>query len=89
MATRATILKFTYWSYVGGGKGCSIICWGTMDASQKVAGSIPDEVIVIFNCLNPSSRTMALGPTQPLKGCWPEHKADSLTAICELIIYKM
>jgi hypothetical protein len=30
------------------------------------AGSIPDEVITFFNLSNPSSRTMALGLTQPL-----------------------
>jgi hypothetical protein len=29
-----------------------------------VAGSIPDEVIEVFN--SPSNRTMALGSTQPL-----------------------
>jgi hypothetical protein len=29
-------------------------------------GSIPDEVIGFFNGPNPSSRTMALGLTQPL-----------------------
>jgi hypothetical protein len=29
--------------------------------SQKVMGSIPDEVTVFFNWLNPSSHTMALG----------------------------
>jgi hypothetical protein len=34
--------------------------------SRKVAGSIPDEVIWFFNWPNPSSRTMALGSTQPL-----------------------
>jgi hypothetical protein len=35
-------------------------------ASWKVAGSIPDEVIGFFNSPKPSSRTMALGSTQPL-----------------------
>jgi hypothetical protein len=48
--------------------------WGTRYRSWlrhyatrlKVAGSIPDDVIEIFNCPNPSSRTMALGWTQPL-----------------------
>jgi hypothetical protein len=55
-------------------------------------GSIPDEVTGFFNRPNPSSRTMALGSTQPLTemstrnlpGCkWrPARKAD-LTAICE------
>jgi hypothetical protein len=29
-------------------------------------GSIPDDVIGFFNSHNPSSRTMALGSTQPL-----------------------
>jgi hypothetical protein len=35
-------------------------------ANRKVAGSIPDGVIGIFYCNNPSGRTMALGSTQPL-----------------------
>jgi hypothetical protein len=67
--------------------------------SRKVAGSIPDEVIGVFSWSNPSSRTMALGSTQPLtdlstrnypggKGR-PMLKADNLTAICEPIVYKM
>jgi len=34
--------------------------------SRKVAGSIPDSVIGIFNWHNPFDRTMALGSTQPL-----------------------
>jgi hypothetical protein len=34
--------------------------------SRMVAGSIPYEVIEFFNLPNPSSRTMALGSTQPL-----------------------
>jgi hypothetical protein len=34
--------------------------------SRKVAGSILDEVIELFNWPNPSSRIMALGSTQPL-----------------------
>jgi hypothetical protein len=61
--------------------------------SWKVTGSIPDEVIWFFNWSNPSSRTTALGLTQPLtemnirnrpegKGR-PAHKANNLTAICE------
>jgi hypothetical protein len=62
--------------------------------SQNVAGSIPDEVIGIFNWPNPSSRAME--STQPLtemstrnrpgsKGR-PARKADKLTAICEPIV---
>jgi hypothetical protein len=64
--------------------------------SRYVAGSIPDEVTGFFNWPNPSSRTMALGLTQPLtetatgnpprdKGR-PARGADNLTAICEPIV---
>jgi hypothetical protein len=34
--------------------------------NRKVAGSIPDGAIGFFHWHNPSSRTMALGSTQPL-----------------------
>jgi hypothetical protein len=34
--------------------------------SREVAGSVPDVVIGIFHLLNPSSRTTALGSTQPV-----------------------
>jgi len=34
--------------------------------TREVAGSIPDGVIGIFHCHNPSGRTMALGLTLPL-----------------------
>jgi hypothetical protein len=61
--------------------------------SRKDEGSIPRKVIGFFNWPNPSSRTMALGSTQPLtemstrnlpvgKGR-PTSKADNVTAICE------
>jgi hypothetical protein len=67
--------------------------------SRKVAGSIPDEVIGFLNWPNPSSRTMALGSTQPLtemstsrlpgdKGRLAR-KADNLTVIRKLIVYKI
>jgi hypothetical protein len=60
--------------------------------SFKLAGSIPKEVTGFFSRSNPSSRTMALGSTQPLtemstrnlpggKG-WPARKVDNLTAVC-------
>jgi hypothetical protein len=57
--------------------------------TRKDAGSIPDEVTGFFNRPNHSSRTMALGLTQPLTEMstrdlpWskgrPAHKADNLT----------
>jgi hypothetical protein len=61
----------------------------------QVAGSNPGEVD-FFNLLNPSSRTMGLGSTQPLTEIstrnisggngQPARKADNLTAICEPIV---
>jgi hypothetical protein len=63
--------------------------------SRKVTGSIPDEVIRFFNWPNSSSRTMALGSTQPLTEMSTRNlpggkgrrarKAD-FTAICEPIV---
>jgi hypothetical protein len=73
--------------------------WGTTLQAREVAGSIPDDVIGLFNWSNPSSRTMALGSTQTLTEMstrnLPEGKgrqtrnADNLTAICEPIVQKM
>jgi hypothetical protein len=77
---------------------CSIF-GGHYATSQKVAGSIPVEVIGFFDGPNPSSRTMALGSTQPLREMSTRklpggkersaREADNLTAICEAIVYKM
>jgi hypothetical protein len=64
--------------------------------SRKVVCSIPDEATGILNWPNPSSRTIALGSTEPLtemstrnfpgfKGR-PARKAVNLTAICEPIV---
>jgi hypothetical protein len=68
-------------------------------ASWKVTGLIPDEVIGFFNGPNPSSYTIAMGLTHPLTEMstrnlpggkwWLVHKADSLTDIRDLIIYKI
>jgi hypothetical protein len=67
-----------------------------LPTSQKVASSIPNKATGFFNWPNPSSRTIALGSTQPLnemstrnppgdKGR-PAHGDDNLTAISELIV---
>jgi hypothetical protein len=63
--------------------------------SQKLVGSI-HHVIAFFDWPNPSSRTIALGSTQPLTEMSTrnlpggkeqrKHKADNLTAICEPIV---
>jgi len=57
----------------------------------KFACSIPDDIIGIFHCHNPSDRTMALGSTQSLTEMstrsisWgkkrPVRMADNLTTI--------
>jgi hypothetical protein len=63
-----------------------------MCTRERTYGLSPDENIGFFNSLNPSSRTMALGSTQPLKEIStrnlpggkgrPAHNADNLTADC-------
>jgi hypothetical protein len=70
-----------------------LTAWATArPTSRKIAGSRPD-VTEYFNCPNPSSRTMALGSTQPPtemntrslfrgKGR-PARKTEKLTAIFE------
>jgi hypothetical protein len=67
---------------------------------QKVTGLSPNEVDFFnWTSFKPSSRTMALGLTQPLtemsttnlpggKGR-PARKAENLTTICEPTVYKM
>jgi hypothetical protein len=62
---------------------------GHYATSRKVAGSIPDEVIVFLNLPNPSSRIVTLSSIQPLTEMstrnlpagkrWPGRKADNLT----------
>jgi hypothetical protein len=68
---------------------------GHYATSWMVAGSSPDEVD-FFSLPSPSSRTMALGSTQPLTEMSTRNlpggigrqtrKADKLTAICEPIV---
>jgi hypothetical protein len=69
---------------------------GHYATSRKIVVSISDEVIGFFNWPNPSSRTMALGSTQPLTEMSTRNLhggkgraargADNLTAICEPIV---
>jgi hypothetical protein len=77
----------------------SKLYWGTRQCSWlrhyatswNGADSIPDEIMRFFNLRNPSSRTMALGSTQPLTEISTRnllgskerlaHKADNLTAM--------
>jgi hypothetical protein len=76
----------------------SVVGWGTTLQAGRSRDRIPDEVD-FFNLPNPSSRTMALGSTQPLTEMstrnipggeeLPARKADNLIAICEPIVYKM
>jgi hypothetical protein len=64
--------------------------------SQKVVGSIPDDITGFFIWPIPSSRTMALGLTHPLTEMSTRNrpegkrllacKADGLTVTCEPIV---
>jgi len=45
---------------------CDTAGWGSVLQVGKVAGSIPDSVIGVFQWNNPSGQTVALGSTQPL-----------------------
>jgi hypothetical protein len=70
----------------------SVVGSGTMLQAGMSPVRVPDEVD-FFNLPNPSSRTMTLGPTQPLTEMStrnlpggkkrPAHRADNLAAICE------
>jgi hypothetical protein len=63
---------------------------------RPLSSSIPNEAIFFFSLPKPSSRTMAVGSTQPLTEMntrnlaggkvRPARKADNFTAICELIV---
>jgi hypothetical protein len=93
---------FPYFEKVIGGlwgaRG-SIVGWGTMQQAWKLRDPFPMRSLDFFNWPNPSSRTMALGSTQP--PTWmntrnlpggkgrPERKVDNLTAMCEPIVQKM
>jgi hypothetical protein len=67
--------------------------------SRKITGSVPDEVVELSIDINASSRTMALGSTQPLTEIFirnipggkgrPELKADNFTAVCESNVLKI
>jgi hypothetical protein len=74
------------------GARVSIVGWGNMLQAGRSPVRVPDEVD-IFNVRNLSSRTMALGSTQPLTETStrnlpgskkrPARKADKLAAIYE------
>jgi hypothetical protein len=84
-------------SYVTGKRARgSVIGWGTMLQAGGTQDRVPMRWIYFFNLPNLSSRTMALGSTQPLiemstrklpggKGR-PARKNGNLTAICEPIV---
>jgi hypothetical protein len=89
--------KIFYWSWENLVR-CTVQLFGQRHypTIRKVTDSNPDEIIGFFNWPNHSTRTVALGPTQPLTemstrnfpGCKgrPARGADNLTAICEPIV---
>jgi hypothetical protein len=56
------IRKVLYRTGVRGG----VVGWGTALQAGRFPGPIPDGVVGIFHCHNPSGHTMVLGSTQPL-----------------------
>jgi hypothetical protein len=78
-------------------RNCSLVGWGTMLQAGKSPVRVPNEVD-FFSLPKPSSRTMALGSTQPLTEMStrnlpggrirPSHRADNLAAICEPNVWK-
>jgi hypothetical protein len=69
--------------------------WGTMLQAGRSLVQFAMRLLDFFNLPNPSSRTMALGSTQPLTEMSTRNlpggngrPADNLTAICEPIVYK-
>jgi hypothetical protein len=56
---------FVFYAVHVGARG-SVTDWGTMLQAGRSWIRVPDEVDFFFNLANPSSRTMALGSTQPL-----------------------
>jgi hypothetical protein len=78
----------TWWSR------CSVVGWGTMLQAGRSRVRFHMRSLVFLNLPNPSSRTMTLGSTQPLREMstrnlpggkgWAECKADNLTAFCDL-----
>jgi hypothetical protein len=81
---------------VMGARG-SVVGWGTRLQAGRSPVRVPDEVD-FFNIPNPSSRSMALGSTQPLTEMGtrnlaggkkqPAHRTDNLAAICESNVWK-
>jgi hypothetical protein len=66
----------------------SVVGWGTILQAGRSPVLVPDEVD-FFNLPNPSSCTMALRSTQPLKETSTRqlvHTTDNLTTICELTV---
>jgi hypothetical protein len=79
-------------TYKHGARG-SVVGWGTVLQAGRSRVPFPMRPLDYFNRCNPSSRTMALGSTQPLTEMSTRNlprdkqrmacKAVSLTAICE------
>jgi hypothetical protein len=63
--TRQEPFPFSQTSSLWSSERCSCAC-EHYATNRKIAGSIPEEVIALFNWPNPSSRTMTLGLTQAL-----------------------
>jgi hypothetical protein len=97
-SNRICLLLILVPQYTVGARG-SIVGWGTMLQARRSWVRVPMRCFFFFNLPNPSSRTMALGSTQPLTEMSPTNlpggkerpvlKADNFIAIYEPIVCKM
>jgi hypothetical protein len=82
------------------GAHVNVVGWGAMVQKGRSRVRFPLTLLLFFSMyLNPSSRTMAMGSTQPLKEMStrnlrsgktrPVRKADNLTAINDQVVQKM
>jgi hypothetical protein len=97
------VTKFIHFSWQSSQHNCSagargrVVGWGTMLQAGTSPVRVPDEVD-FFNWPNPSSRTMALGSTQPLTEMStrnlpgdkkrPARRADNVAAVYEPNVWK-
>jgi hypothetical protein len=89
--------SISFFPYIFIGTRGSVVGWDTMLQPGRSPIRVPDE-LDFFNLPNPSSRTMALGSTQPLTKMStrnlpggkmrPARRADNLAAICEPNVWK-
>jgi hypothetical protein len=91
-------ILYIYIRRIWGARGC-VVGWGTVLQAGRSGVRFPIRLLNFVNWPYPSSYTMALGLTQPLREMSTRmipgdkgrqaRKADNLTAVCEPTVLKM